>query len=659
MAKINILSEEICNRIAAGEVIERPYSAVKEMVENSLDAGATEIEIYIERGGKDMIKIVDNGCGIDKEDMRAAFFAHATSKISTIDDIDKITTLGFRGEALATIAAIAQVELISVTEGNEANKVECDGEFIGKVQPAALEKGTQITVRNIFFNTPARQKFMKTDKKEEADITNFVSRYILGNPNVSFKYYIDGKLSMQSYGGGLEEAIAQVYGANVLPQCYKIQADRNDIKINGFIGNQNFFKPNKTYQSVFLNGRYIINQVIAGAITNAYSAYMMKRQYPFYVLFIDVPMDTVDVNVHPNKADVRFVDNTVVYGSIYKVISSILDGTAKAADFVVDTSVVPQIKSTFGENKNKVYAAEFKQEEKIYDKNFDDVKNMPDFSKDKKVEKQPTPEELERYRVYEELSKVDVNYDPLTQENIVDYFDARKNHKMLMTACNGGDFRKKEDGQGFEACNQAVELPSKRKQEEVYSANFEYKGTLFNTYLLYEDGDDVYMIDQHAAHERMIFDRLCKQMHDRKVPRQGMLIPFILYLNNKEFEYIEENIPMIRQMGFDIEPFGDRAFRVDEVPLDLAEIDLQAFFDELLANIEDLKKLNVEDVIRDKIAQMACKHAIKGGHILTELERQKLIEMIDGDFGLKCPHGRPICVKLTKSAIEKMFKRIV
>ena len=353
MAKINILSEVICNRIAAGEVIDRPYSAVKEMIENSLDAGATEIEVYIERGGKDLIKIVDNGCGIEKDDMRAAFFSHATSKISTLEDIDNIHTLGFRGEALATIAAIAQVELISVTGGNDAWKVECDGEFIGQVEPAALDKGTQITVRNIFFNTPVRRKFLKTDKKEEADITSFVTRYILGNPRVAFKYFIDGKLTLQSYGGGLEEAIAQVYGSKYLPQSFKINADRNDIHVYGFIGNQNFFKPNKSYQNVYLNGRCISNNVISTAISQAYAPYAMKRNYPVYTLFIDVPTEIVDVNVHPNKADVRFVDNQLIFGTVYKVISSVLDGTAKAADFVVDSTVVPEIQSTFAESGSK------------------------------------------------------------------------------------------------------------------------------------------------------------------------------------------------------------------------------------------------------------------------------------------------------------------
>lgn len=666
MVKINLLSEEICNRIAAGEVIDRPYSAVKELIENSLDAGATEIEVFIERGGKDLIRIIDNGCGIEKDDMRAAFFAHATSKISKLEDIDKIKTLGFRGEALATIAAIAKVELISITEGNEAHKVVCDGDYIGKVQPAVLDKGTQITVRNIFFNTPVRAKFMKTDKKEEADITNFITRYILGNPRVAFKYYIDGKLALQSYGGGLEEAIAQVYGSDYLPHSFKIQAERNDIKVYGFIGNQNYFKPNKTYQSVFLNGRYIINNVIATAITQAYAPYTMKRQHPVYTLFVDVPDDIVDVNVHPNKADVRFVDNQLIFGTVYKVISSVLDGTAKAAEFVVDSTVVPEIQSTFGDksSKNRVYAADFTQTEKVYDKDFSDVKCMPEFKENGEIKTRKSDPVIQEvvdttkttqgksacsvYDNYEPPKHIDAEKDvPLYR-----FYDG-KTKRNEMHVCTGMRNPAMEE----EMAQMKMRLIAEQQQIEFESCKF--KGNLFNTYLLYEIANDVYIIDQHAAHERLIFDTFNQKVKDRKVTRQGMLVPYLLDLNAEESDFININLMIIRSMGFDIEPFGTYAYRVNAVPADLQDINLKEFFDELLSDLNELKAIKIEDVLKDKIATAACKHAVKGGMALTDAERDKLFEMLKGDMGLKCPHGRPICVKLTKQQIEKMFKRIV
>lgn len=655
MGKINFLSEEICNRIAAGEVIDRPYSAVKEMVENSIDAGATEIEIHIERGGKELIKVIDNGCGIEQDDMRAAFFAHATSKIANLQDIDHIHTLGFRGEALATIASIAQVELISAVEGKDANKVECDGEFIGKVQPAVAPKGTQITVRNIFFNTPVRYKFMRSDKKEEGDITNFITRYILGNPTISFKYYIDGKLLLQSYGGGLEEAIAQVYGANFLPNCFKINVTRNGLHLSGFIGNQNFFKPNKTYQSMFLNGRYIINPIIASAITNAYAPYAMKRQYPFYALFIEMPDDIVDVNVHPNKADVRFVDNALIYGTVYKIISSILDGTAKAAEFVVDSTVIPEIISTSGDKstRNQVYSAEFNITEKVKDSDFSDVVGIEKYcSKTAGKPESKSVEHAQNYSAYENY-EAPKQIKPEKDLPLYKYYDSSKDidKAKVMSVCNGrNDFM-------FQGKMEDTAARIKAEQAEIAFKSCKYRGTLFDTYLIYEIENEAYIIDQHAAHERLIYDSLCEKLRSRPLDKQGMLVPYLFSVNAEEHDFIEKNMGTIWRMGFSVEPFGPMSYRVNEIPTDLPNLNLKSFFDEFLANVGDMKTIALEDMLKDKIAQTACKHAIKGGEILTDEERNKLFALLNGNMGLKCPHGRPVCVKLTKTELEKMFKR--
>ena len=675
MGKINLLSAEICNRISAGEVIDRPYSVVKELIENSIDAGANEIEIHIEKGGKQLISVSDNGCGIEKEDMRAAFFAHATSKISSIDDIDHIHTLGFRGEALATIFSVSQVELVSAVEGEDAYKVEREDEYIGKVQPAVAPKGTCVTVRNLFFNTPVRYKFMKSDKKEEGDITNFVTRYILGNPSVSFRYYIDGKLALQSYGGGLEEAIAQVYGANYLPNCFKISADRNDIKIDGFIGNQNFFKANKTYQSIFLNGRYIVNNVISTAIANAYSAYTMKRQYPFYVLNIHMPEDMVDVNVHPNKADVRFVDNSVVYGTVYKVISSILDGSSRAADFVVESSIVPEIKSTaqnvransvYSVNdtakpgSEKLYAAEFRQNDKVYDRDFSDVKGIEQFTKskpDNKTMSNPATAILDEQKI--DLSAYE-NYEAPkdTKEDDVPLWQALKRAGRAEPVtehvlCSGRSVVIEHEAV------QRIEENKKYQQSLIEYKSCKYRGTLFNTYLLYEIQDEVYIIDQHAAHERLIYDELIRKFEEGDVARQGLLVPYIFMVNAEEKQFLEDNFINLREIGFNVEQFGMNSYRVLEVPAYLPDLNPEKFFAELMARVGELKKIKVTDILKEKIAQTACKHAVKGGNVLTEAETSRLFDMLRGDMGLKCPHGRPICVKLTKTAIEKMFKRIV
>ena len=635
MGKINVLSKNIYNRIAAGEVIDRPYSAVKELIENSLDAGATQIEISIEQGGKQLIKVSDNGSGIERDDMRTAFTPHATSKISCVEDLEKITTLGFRGEALASISVIAKVEIISVTEGNSAYKVYCEDGNPGEVEPTALEKGTTVIVRNLFYNTPARAKFMKADKKEEADITSFVIRYILCNPKVSFRYYVDGKLTLQSFGGGLEEGIAQVYGAKTLSQCYKIDAEKDGIHIHGFIGNQNFFKPNRTYQSVFLNGRYIVNNTIATAISNAYASYAMKRQYPFYVLNIDVPLDIVDVNVHPNKADVRFVDNRAVFGIVYTVISAVLDGTTRAAEFVVNEMRVPEIKSTSDKSVNKVYTENKpSSEEEI--RNII-AKYIPAEEPSEKPQKATQPPKY---------------FNPEIELPLEEFTKVNKQQLSVSDTSISPD----------PARSRAVDFEEayfKNKQERIDYQTLKYKGSLFNTYLIFEVEDRVYFVDQHAAHERLLYDKLKVKLKERFVVRQPLLEPYLFFASPEETRFLEENILVLRGMGFNIAPFGVESFRIDEVPADLQGINIKEFFGELLSDIDELKDIKLEDVLKDKIATTACKHAIKGGKQLTDDEINALMKMIDGNFGLKCPHGRPVCVTMTKKDFEKMFKRIV
>ncbi len=645
MRKINILTKNVYNRIAAGEVVDRPYSAVKELIENSLDAKATEIEIYVERGGKQLIKVVDNGTGIERDDLRAAFLPHATSKISAAEDLDNILTLGFRGEALASISAISKVELKSVTEGNSAYKISCEDGKIGEITPAALEKGTEITVRDLFYNTPVRAKFMKTDKKEEADITAFVTRYILGNPEVSFKYYTDGKLFLQSFGGGLGEAMAQVYGAKILSECFMIDASRNGVQLYGFIGNQNFFKPTKTYQSIFLNGRYIVNNTISTAVTQAYASYMMKRQFPFYVLFVNVPHDIVDVNVHPSKADVRFVDNKFIFGNVYSVISSVLDGTASAAEFVVGG--VPDVKSSLGGVGNNTFSND-KEGEPEDNKTDNDIihKLIEKYKPEMKVDTS------NRYTVKTVADEIVVT----NNENGTG-FDILKDLPLENLIPKHIDNVLKVTDDTMSPSFDAAYING--KQQFIDYSTCKYKGNLFNTYLLYEYNERVYMIDQHAAHERLIYDNLMKRLAERKIVKQPLLVPYIFETNPQEERILEEKLYVLRSMGLGIEPFGLGSFKIDEVPVDLQDINVKEFIGEILADIEGLKNAGLEDVLKDKIATVACKHAVKGGMQLTDGEIDALFKMIDGNMGLKCPHGRPVCVVLTKREIEKMFKRIV
>ena len=638
MAKINILESNVYNRIAAGEVVDRPYSVVKEFVENSIDAGAKNITVSIERGGKDLICVSDDGTGIGKEDLRSAFLPHATSKIARAEDLDFIRTLGFRGEALASIASVANVRLRSRAAGaDEAYELVCSGGKMGEITPCALGAGTEICAENLFFNTPVRAKFLKSDKGEEGDISNFVSRLVLGNPTVAFRYYIDGKLALQSFGGGEDEALAAVYGGNTVQECYKLDAEKHGIRIRGFLGKPSFTKANRTYQSVFVNGRYVVNNTIGSAISNAYASYLMKRQYPFYVLYIDIPPEAVDVNVHPNKSDVRFENNQVVYGCIYSVISSVLDGNASALEFVVGAKDAPAEPEAVPRTASLENIAVPKREETAVDASAAMPEGGSGYMKE-------TPRRQDAFFVPPRASE-------MKGGAVFEFHDS----------ASAADVEKERERQAvFEENKRYLEaLENKTRQQKLIFENAVYRGCLFNTYLIYEEGDNAYIIDQHAAHERLIFDRLCAEAEKRKVVQQPLLVPYVLNVNREEFAFLAENAENIRRIGFEMEEFGQSSFKISAVPLDLQDIDLGSFFEELLSEVGSLRGIRLTEVLRDRIAMTACKHAVKGGMLLTDSEKEKLFEMLHGDMGLKCPHGRPIAVKMTKYEIEKMFKRIV
>lgn len=670
MAKINILDSSVYNRIAAGEVVDRPYSVVKEFVENSLDAGAKNITITIERGGKDLIQVTDDGAGIEKSELRSAFLPHATSKISKAEDLDDIRTLGFRGEALASIASVSNARIRSRAAGaSEAYEITCSGGKMGEVIPCALGAGTEITAENLFFNTPVRARFLRSDKGEEGEISNFVSRFVLGNPNVSFRYIADGKLVLQSYGGGLEEAVASVYGSSVISQCYKLDAVRHGIRIHGYLGKPSFTKANRTYQNTFVNGRYVVNNTVSSAVSNAYGSYLMKRQYPFYVLFIDVPPEVVDVNVHPNKADVRFENNQVIYGSIYSVVSAVLDGNASALDYVAgEKSAAPMQ----GESKTLSENAEKKGAETEYHAGKSGVSHgkagAAASSESAATERAFTEELLENYKKESTLSDTDQDkkYDFRKEYEVLLHMPKRSEYTggpQIVFHDSGAPAAQRAETPAadvFAENKQYLQaLEQKAKQQKFIFENAQFRGVLFNTYLLYEEGDNVYLIDQHAAHERLIFDRLKEEMETRKVARQPMLIPYVLNLNREEFAFLSEQKSILEEMGFEMEEFGTNCYKVSAVPMDLQGIDLESFFGEILKEVGTLRAIKLSDLLRDKLAMAACKHAVKGGMSLTESEKQKLFEMLHGDLGLKCPHGRPVAVRLTKTEIEKMFKRIV
>lgn len=643
MAKINILDKKIYNRIAAGEVVERPYSVIKELIENALDAGATEIDITIEDGGKRLMRVSDNGCGISREDLPKAFLPHATSKISTVEDLDKILTLGFRGEALASIGSVSKATILSKTKDDEmGNIITCEGGVIGDADVFPSDTGTSVSVENLFFNTPARAKFLKLGKSEETDITNIITRLILSHPEVAFKYTSDAKVMVQSFGGGLDEAIIEIYGYNTITDCIPIETEKNGIKISGFIGKSYFTKPNRTYQTVILNGRYVVNNTIQSSMHNAYAAYLMKRQYPFYVLKIDMSPEMVDVNVHPNKTDVRFIDNQVIYSTLYSVVTKVLDGSAAALEIVkpngyisIDEGskpIIPQRPITIDEigdaHCDRPYVSGFTEE--MLDQTI-----WGRYNKSKSEEKE---EEFER--TFGVADSHDDEPQELGSNKIDDIFAENKKYIAEMEAKRAAE-------------------EAKAKQEELdVDPEFKVIGQVLATYLILEKENDIYFIDQHAAHERLLYDKFIEEYKTGKVVEQTMLVPYIFRVNESESEFIIGKFPELRKAGFDISEYDVNEFAVYSVPVLLFDMDLKSFFDDLLSDIS-FKKETMPELVHDKIAMKACKAAIKSGKILSEDEIEVLLKAMKYNTALRCPHGRPVTVKISRTEIDKWFKRIV
>ena len=625
MSKINLLSSQVFNRIAAGEVVERPFSVVKELVENSIDAGATSIDIDIIDGGISSITITDNGSGIEKSELKKALMPHATSKISKVSDLDNITSLGFRGEALASIASVSKINIISKPKEQEFGaKISAVGGVIDEIVDYSTVDGTTIEVKNLFFNTPVREKFLKSERSEESEISSTVARFILCNPQIAFKYTANGKIIYQSFGDGFESALVCVYGVEAVKESFFVDTQKNGIIIKGYLGKHHYTKGNRSYQSVFLNGRYILNQTISSAIANAYSSYMMKRQYPFYVLSITIPPEIVDVNVHPNKLDVRFVNNQVVYGTVYSIVSKVLDGTSEALNIVSDKNTNNQL------NTNNI------QHDYITHNNID--KHIDTFKN-----------EVSEFKNFPKLKFCDSSPSISNKtESIVNNVDIKESNINDIFAEN-------------KAFLESLEKKKVTAQQETIKLDKSLKfiGQALNTFLIFEDGLDLYFIDQHAAHERILFDKLNQAIDSQQLITQPLLLPFILNVNNKEFEFLTTKIDTLCQMGIEISEFGKNAFKISAVPSFLTEMNLDDFFNDILSEIDTLKSLTVKDLFKDKIAQKACKSAIKSGDKLTDKEIEILTEKLKDNLGLKCPHGRPVAIKITRTEIDKWFKRII
>lgn len=662
MAKINILTKEVYNKIAAGEVVEKPASVVKELVENSIDAKATNITIEVLDGGIKQIKVSDNGCGIDYDDFDKVFLAHATSKVKTIDDLSGIGTLGFRGEALSSIASVSNVTLSSKTNSsNEGYQVKVSGGEMGDIVPIGATTGTYIVIEDLFFNIPARKKFLRKPKLEENDITNYIARLILANPNISFKYIADNKIIFQSFGTGLYDAIYSIYGKSIVDNIFEVEFERGDFKFSGYLGKPTYSKPNRTYQTLIINGRYVINQTVSTAIYKAYENFMMKGNFPFFVLHLQIPLDKVDVNVHPNKLEVKFEDSNALFGLVYSEISTLLYDinttktitTDETEESHVDLTKLVDV-STVGTQYNQ---DSIKEED-------DEIKEVS-LTSSVEYEANKQVKDVEHFK--ENLASTDnaknETFFPIISDSV---FEFKVSQPIQTSSNNSLDVveNKNLNREDVYLDNDNETSQDKKNnliQEEFESIiDFKVIGTLFNTYILVENNDKLLLIDQHAGHERLLFDKFMNELKNRQIACQPLMIPYILETNYSESSFINTNLEILTNLGFDIEEFGSNTFKISSIPLLFESIDLNQFFSDILKDIDNKLVISTQDILRDYIAKKACKSAVKGNDPLSKDEVNILVNQLNQQNQvLLCPHGRPIIVEVTRKEIEKWFKRIV
>lgn len=624
MAKINVLDSSVFNRIAAGEVVERPSSVLKELVENAVDSGATKIDIYIDNGGK-YIKVIDNGCGIAYDELRTAFLPHATSKVKNIEDLDSIGTLGFRGEALPSIASVAKISVTS-------RKTDC--EFGGKIviengrelcyEQIGAPIGTTVEVSDLFKNVPARLKFLKTDRSEESDVTGVAQKIIIANYKIAFSFFVKDKEVYRTEGKGLKEALYSIFGANYLKEHTYISSIMPDIALYGYVNKPAYSKHNKSYQTLIVNGRYVINSDVSFWIYNCFSDFLMKRQYPSYTIFVELPNDMVDVNVHPGKLEVKFVDfdriRKMLSNAIKECLSAqtvipkeivldVSDNAAKTGDTIYPDNAIGEIKCGTQSNNNQ-------------DDNNEEI-NYPTYKKSNFGLNSPNVFARDEF-----APKIQIEPEKIVPRQ-------------------------------FEIFHDIVALKSDAVSVVFDISDYSYCGKFFNTYLMMQKGDELIVIDQHAAHEKILYDKYCEVVENGKCSVQDLLIPYIFDVDADETELIEKNLNNLSALGFGIAPLSGNTFSLYSVPLVLSEISLKDFVSVLLESLKK-GKITRQGFMKESLMQSACKSAVKGEMNLSDGEVEALIHAIkDRNIDLFCPHGRPVAVKIKKNEIEKWFKRIV
>ncbi len=687
MGKIVLLDELTINKIAAGEVIERPASVVKELVENSIDAGATNITVEIQNGGISKIRIIDNGSGMNKDDLEFAFERHATSKIRKADDLENVKSMGFRGEALASIAAIAHVELTTKTEDDETgHKIVVEGGKVLEMEDSASQKGTTITVSNLFFNTPVRYKFLKRDFTEAGYIEDAVTRIALANPNIAIKLINGNKTIIQTNGNGdLKTVIYNIYGKEIAEGLLEVNYEYEGIKVTGAIGKPEIARSNRSYQMFFVNKRYIKDKTLSAGVEQAFKGLIPIGKYGVVILNIEIEPNKIDVNVHPTKLEIRFQEEQKVFKAIYHSVKETLlkgdlvkepEKEEKIEQQTIDAKmVIPEIEGSKQEKVESVleqkeevkkpsFMGLFKKKEKDSDEFIENysTNTLEEIFAQKNVGqtqeiKIPTEEQKEKMDNIIEKQKELEN--PIVEEPTSKNFDEMyvKTFGKLPETQIAEQNSNKIDNKTLKQ----VENISVFEEKESYNniPNYKFIGALFSTYIVIEIKDEVYIIDQHAAHERVMYEKVKKNFYSNmEKDSQIMLLPDIIELSHKEKSIVKENTELFKKAGFIIEEFGDNTIRLIGVPSLCMDLDTKELFLEILDEI-DTVAITAKQEKEDKfISTIACKAAVKANMKLTKEEVDTLMrQLLVLPNPFTCPHGRPTAIKMTRYDIERKFNR--
>lgn len=613
MPNIAILNQETIDKIAAGEVVERPCSVVKELVENAIDAGSTAITVEIKEGGISFIRITDNGCGIERDQVAVAFYRHSTSKIRSAEDLLTVKSLGFRGEALSSISAVARVELITKTYDElTGTRYVIEGSKELSNEEIGAPDGTTFIVKDLFYNVPARRKFLKTAQTEGSYISDMVEKLALSHPDISFKFINNNQTKLHTSGNGnRKDIIYHIFGREISSSLLEVKHECEYFKVEGFIGKPVITRGNRNYENYFINGRYVKSNILSRAIEEAYKSFLMQHQYPFTVLYFTF-FSELDVNVHPTKMELRFDNNNEIYVELCDTIYAILSHKEMIPEVPVDSTPAPKkivheykepIPEPFEKRRiNEVRAAESRS---VYGQSVTSAAT------------EPTAKAPETSTAYEPAQVVTG-----TQQTLGDY------DKVFLTE-------------------------SSKKQ-------FSIIGQLFKTYWLIEFEDKLYIIDQHAAHEKVLYEKTMARLANKDFTSQRISPPIVMTLDARESEMLEKYRPQIEQFGYEVEHFGGKEYMISAIPDNLFNIDMKDLFIEMLDDFSNATGRQTPDIITEKVASMSCKAAVKGNDKLTLHEINELIdELLSLDNPYNCPHGRPTIISMSKYEIEKKFKRIV